>query len=177
MRKGSLQESRGGWRAFKVTRLQLEVEQVKNSDPESTLRIHNIAVKLGRKSGMQGGGRRGHLKLQDSTFEVEQLSPPAAWSREKVSTSKPCCFLTFWDPWSENMKFMTNLLAVHMYTLTLLINWFGEVMVKQCWSNVGQMEEKLDFIISRVVRGSPGPLDTAPRCQSSVSHSYNTDKN
>ena len=42
--KGSLQESRGGRRAFKVARLQLEVEQVKNSDPESTLRIHNIAV-------------------------------------------------------------------------------------------------------------------------------------
>ena len=78
MRKGSLQESRGGWRAFKVARLQLEVEQVKNSDPESTLRIHNIAVKLGRKSGMQGGGRT-------QAFKVARLH---LWSWTAVTV---CC--------------------------------------------------------------------------------------
>ena len=36
-----------------------KVEQVKNiiSNPKSTLGVHNIAGKLGRKSRMQGGGR------------------------------------------------------------------------------------------------------------------------
>ena len=45
-------------------------------------------------------------------------------------------------------------------------------MVNQCWSNVGQMEEKLDFIISRVVRASPGPLDTASLPHHSVFSQY-----
>ena len=76
--------------------------------PESTLRLGNIADKLGRKLSMQGGGglrgrAGGRLKLQEeeegASFEVEQVSPPAAAS--STSDFKALLFPQVLDPGSK----------------------------------------------------------------------------
>ena len=163
---------------------------------EGHLKLQDFSLKLNRRKivilnplwgsttlllslgGSQACKKEAGLK-QERAFKVARLH---LWSWTAVtacclkpgksSNFKALLFPHILGSMEREYEIHDKFLAVHLYALTLLINWFGEVMVKQCWSNVGQMEEKLDFIISRVVRASPRPLDTASLPHHSVFSQY-----